>query len=262
MDSRIAPKVDFFKKMKEITKKSHPTIRRDNTGVGATLEYLLGIRENNKDEHDFIDSGKFKGIRFELKGKRTTSSTPVSLKTKSPHGGMTNQELLEKYGYKDTHGKPRKNLKTVLHPNYGTGPQNRNWKSEREGNKFHLFRKGDGRVSWYELDKVGLEKLENLITVEANRVYKDCSCNNERIHKNGKHEYFTYKKATIFLNMKWEKLYEMIDSNKMVFEFRLHKKLDGSNEEDHDPKHDRGNVFRVPLKNLELMYESKQEFIF
>jgi len=101
-----------------------------------------------------------------------------------------------------------------------------------------------------------------LVVVEADRSFQKCSCKNKNRHTNGKHEIFRYKKATLFFKMSKKKLYDLIDSNKMVFEFRLHKPLGKPSKDDHDPKHDRGSVFRVSLKNLESMYKSKQEIIF
>lgn len=262
MSVREPSKIDFITMMNKITEEFHPTIRRGNTGVGATLEYRLGILENNRKEHDFIDTGKFAGIKFELKGKRKGTSSRVSLKTKSPHGGMTNQELLEKYGYKDLFGKPHKNLNTILHPNFGRGPKNKDWRTERKRNKLYLIRREDGPVAWYDLRKVGLEKLQNLIIVEADRIYKNCSCGKDKLHKDGKHEFFRYRKAILFFDMNWKKMYDLIDDNKLIFEFRLHKPLDKPADDDDDPKHDRGNVFRSSLKNIEFMYRLKQEIIF
>src|SRR5690606_31548993 len=54
----------------------YPTVRSGSTGVGATLEHLCGIKENNSKEADLL------GV--ELKGKRTERDCRLTLVTKAP----------------------------------------------------------------------------------------------------------------------------------------------------------------------------------
>jgi hypothetical protein len=256
-------KIDFFKEFNRIKCKSIPTRRRDNTGIGATLEYHLGIIENNVPIGDFIDTNKYNEKHFELKAKREHSSSRISLKTKSPTGGMNNQQLLDKYGYKDTNGKNRLNLKVNMKIGaFGKGKQTKFWKLERNGNILYIIHKTDGKVSSYNIDKVGLfEKAQNLVLVTAESKYQLCNCENDKLHKDGKHESFNFKKAEFFFNLKKESIIELLDNGKLVFEFRLHKQLDGEGENDEDPKHDRGNVFRISKNKLGDLYETKLEFV-
>ena len=72
--------------------------RKGNTGVGYTLETLLGIKENNLKTSDFE--------KIELKSQRKNVSNKITLFTfnravwKIPQKG-----LIEKYGYVDTNGR-------------------------------------------------------------------------------------------------------------------------------------------------------------
>ena len=135
------PKINFFKKIREISAGGFiPSITGDhNKAVGMTLEDKLGIFENNRHEHDFIDSTKYKGKRFELKGKRKKSSAKISLITKSPTGGLTNQQLLEKIGKKN---KERNSLKTTLRMVYGKGKINKKMRLERTRNTLYNIHNG------------------------------------------------------------------------------------------------------------------------
>jgi len=249
------PKINFFKKIREISAGGFiPSITGDhNKAVGMTLEDKLGIFENNRHEHDFIDSTKYKGKRFELKGKRKKSSAKISLITKSPTGGLTNQQLLEKIGKKN---KERNSLKTTLRMVYGKGKINKKMRLERTRNTLYIIHNGK-KLSKYNLKKIGFKKkLQNLIVVEAETEKRSCKCGKRQLHdENNKHEFFHYNKIYLCLNFLENKIFEVLDSSKLTLDLRLHR-TDSSekNSEDKDPTHDRGNAFRIGINNLVEIY--------
>ena len=67
------------------------THRSGNTGIGKTLEDLLGIEENNYQEPDFGE--------YELKASRSNSNSMLTLFTKSPLPKGANTRLRLMYGY-------------------------------------------------------------------------------------------------------------------------------------------------------------------
>ena len=67
------------------------THRAHDTGIGKTLEDLLGIKENNLRLPDIGE--------VELKAKRIDSSSMLTLATKSPEPKGVNKVLFEKYKY-------------------------------------------------------------------------------------------------------------------------------------------------------------------
>lgn len=67
------------------------THRSGPTGVGKTLEDLLGIPENNLDQPDFGD--------YELKSCRIDSQSMLTMFTRAPQPARANTYLREKYGY-------------------------------------------------------------------------------------------------------------------------------------------------------------------
>lgn len=68
--------------------------RRSNTGIGYTLETLLGIKENNI---KLPDLGK-----IELKAKRKNVPTLVTMFTfNSGVWKIHQKDVIKKYGYKD-----------------------------------------------------------------------------------------------------------------------------------------------------------------
>ena len=67
------------------------THRSGPTGIGKTLEDLLGIEENNFDAPDFGE--------YELKSCRINSGSMLTMFTLSPQPRGANTELRLKYGY-------------------------------------------------------------------------------------------------------------------------------------------------------------------
>lgn len=83
--------------LREIKEKGFvKTHRAHDTGVGKTLEDLLGIKENNLRLPDIGE--------VELKAKRIDSGSMLTLATKSPEPKGVNKLLFDKYKYIDEGG--------------------------------------------------------------------------------------------------------------------------------------------------------------
>ncbi len=82
------------------------THRAGNTGVGKTLEDLLGITENNI-------PGTNAGM-IELKSARKNATSMITLFTKSPLPKRANSVLLARFGYASARGNNRKELHTTV----------------------------------------------------------------------------------------------------------------------------------------------------
>lgn len=252
-----------------------PSKRRDNTGIGYTLEWWLGIKENNYSESDFIDNNRYKGAHFELKSQRYERFDPrkekprsknqhlVSLVTQAPHGDMTNKELLTKFGYSDESGRKRKNL-------YATISATKSIKSKHEfvakmkikRQQDRLFLLVDNKqVAYVDLNKI-LGKLENLIIVRANSELRPCTCNDVHVHQDGYHEYFQYTTARVLTAFSKEKFYKSIDEGKTKYDLRMHEpegKISGN--EGYDTKHDHGTGFRTKFENVSEFYDKIDDII-
>lgn len=84
-----------------------PTHRSGPTGIGKTLEDLLGIPENNLDEPDFGD--------YELKSCRKNSNSMLTLFTKTPMPNGAASHLREEFGYSsDAYDNDEKVLHSTL----------------------------------------------------------------------------------------------------------------------------------------------------
>lgn len=102
---------DFIREYKRIINmgwiKAH---RSGPTGIGKTLEDLLGIKENNLDMPDFGE--------YELKSCRIDSNSMLTMFTKSPQPRKSNTYLRLKYGYSsDTYFSDEKVIHSTLSAN-------------------------------------------------------------------------------------------------------------------------------------------------
>ncbi|MHC1588249.1 MAG: MvaI/BcnI family restriction endonuclease [Methermicoccaceae archaeon] len=95
------------KRLKEIKDMGYVrTHRAGDTGIGKTLEDLLGIHENNIPGPD--------AQQIELKAARKGSKSMITLFTKSPMPKNANPLLLRRYGYPSARGNRRKELHTTV----------------------------------------------------------------------------------------------------------------------------------------------------
>ncbi|MCW4045877.1 MAG: MvaI/BcnI family restriction endonuclease [Candidatus Bathyarchaeota archaeon] len=84
---------EFVERIKQIKERGFvESCRSGDTGIGKTLEDLLGIAENNIAGPDF-------GV-YELKSGRKDSLSMLTLFTKAPMPKGANKSLLEAFGYK------------------------------------------------------------------------------------------------------------------------------------------------------------------
>jgi len=247
-----------------------PALRKDNTGIGFTLETLLGIRENNYSKGDFIDTNVYKGTLFELKSQRyrkhdsrnekpdSKNTHLISLVTQAPHGGMSNKKLLLNFGYKDTKGRKRKNLyATISATNFIKSKQKFVAKMKIKRRDDRLYLTVDGKsVAHVDLDKI-LGKLENLLVVRADSVWKKCKCKETDLHKNGYHEYFHFNTPCIFTGFSKTRFYRSIDEGKTKYDLRMHEPSDdATGDEGYDTQHDHGTGFRTKFENISCFYDN------
>src|SRR3990167_613013 len=150
--------------------------RLHNTGIGKTLEDYLGITENNIALPDF-------GV-MELKSQRACTASMMTLFTKKPEG-ITNAEILKKFGYPD----PEYPQHKILHQTITNGKKNArgfNCKVDEKQGKL-LILKNKTVLGYYGLDFLRVkaaQKIGNgLILVFAES------------KKEKGHEYFHYTEA-------------------------------------------------------------------
>lgn len=175
---------EFLQRIKQIKEMGFVESNRSgDTGIGKTLEDLLGISENNIAGPDFDI--------YELKSGRKDSSSMLTLFTKAPMPKGANKALLEAFGYKQ---RTKRNSEQLQVTDYTTAQILEKECSVRE-KELHVT------VDSKSINSVGL-KLE----IRDNKIYID---NNKNVV--AFYEENTLQKA---FEKKYNKLILVLASNK------------------------------------------------
>lgn len=122
---------EFCIKLKEIKQKGFiKTHRRGPTGIGKTLEDLLGIEENNVPGPNVA--------MLELKSVRKDSNSMLTLFTKNPSPRGANRRLLDEFGYEDEKGRGIIIHTTVNEAGFNTLRGEKGFKMETKEDRLEL----------------------------------------------------------------------------------------------------------------------------
>ena len=210
--------------------------RRGNTGVGHTMEGLLGYGENNVALPDW-------GL-LEIKTTRRDSSTPITLFSKSPKlvPGLSKKVFVEKHGYWDDK-RQRQALYTTLN---AISENSLGWKMvvDRGANTI-LFKHHREIVASQDpqsLKEKMAEKVSNLVLIIADR------------KREGKDEYFQYNEAYLLAGAEHERLLDIIEAGDLTFDWRMHLKESGT-------VRDHGPGYRMLESKLPNLYSHKERLV-
>lgn len=254
---------EFLAKMEEIKRKGFvKTHRSGTTGIGKTLEDLLGIQENNVQGPDFAT--------YELKSARKNAASMITLFTKTPQPKGVIGTLLRTYGYAPRH-KPSdaedevveqptlakflglseishrpKSDERILHSTLDAiKPNSMGFKIDLEGKVIHVSNKKS--IECYYTEPYVREAFEKkysdrLIVVEAE-------------HKGfKKDEQFWFSTVKLYIGFSFKKFYELIADGTIKLDLRIGQYPDGRS-------HDHGTGFRAYPRNLEECFNKVETVV-
>lgn len=204
------------------------SLRSHNTGVGHTLERLLGLTENNI---SLPDLGK-----LELKSQRRESVSLITLFTKKPDD-VLNSGLLEKFGYP----RPKDGLR-VLHQTIITRHTNKqNFKLKDTGNKLVILKNREYVFSYSKdrLRKLFDKKFGKGVLLVLAISQKDA---------HGK-ESFHYQEAYILKEGNFQKFIK-----NLFYDIRIGRYPNGK-------PHDHGSAFRLRKTDLPNVFRIYRKLI-
>lgn len=212
------------------------THRTGPTGIGKTLEDLLGIPENNIDEPDFGD--------YELKACRIDSQSMLTMFTRAPQPAKANTYLREKYGYSSS---VYKNNEKVLHctltaarfvPIANTG---RSLKIVCDDKKISI-------ASNIEIENVFWDK--NYLRVAFERKYKNKFVYAKaKSRGNGSREEFFFVEAYEVSGFSYDTFIYLLEKGKIFIDLRIGQYHDGRT-------HDHGTGFRIRESDQYLLFKT------
>lgn len=240
---------EFQRKIAQIKEMGYvQTHRKGDTGIGKTLEDLLGITENNIAGPDFAT--------YELKAGRKESVSMLTLFTKAPLPASANKRLLEVFGYAQR--KVPRDYKQISLTGKGVDES----KIPVEDKELHVT------VDALKANSVGLklgvkEKklfIENDKGVEA---YWDNSTLREAFEKKyhklvyvladhrteGGKEHFWFNEVMLLDGFSFERFSELVVEGKLKVDIRIGHYPDGR-------LHDHGTGFRILPKYLPQCFKT------
>ncbi|MBL7198043.1 MAG: glycosyl hydrolase [Candidatus Omnitrophica bacterium] len=228
----------LIRKILEIKRRGFiKTHRIDDTGIGKTLEDLLGIKENN---FRVPDVGE-----IELKAKRIDSQSMLTIATKAPKPRGVNKVLFKNYKYKD------KNGSYCLHSTvYGSRYNPRGFKLILERDRLILKNKKNIEAYWpiSIFGNVLKSKSDKILLVFAET----------KGERKTKSEQFRFIGAYLLSDLSINKFKNAIKNNKLKVDIRIgiyrSGKLKGK-------YHDHGTGFRINKRDFPYLYDDYKRLI-
>lgn len=233
---------DFIREYKKIVEMGWiRTHRAGPTGIGKTLEDLLGIQENNIDGPDFGD--------YELKSSRLNSNSMLTMFTKSPKPPKSNTYLRTKYGYASN---AYNNKEVVLH---ATLSAERFTPIAQTGHSLKIA---------CDDDKISIESetgIENVFWthIELKRAFEN-KYRNKFVYAKaesqgiGDKEVFHFIEAYEVSDFNYESMIELLKKGRIYIDLRIGQYKDGRT-------HDHGTGFRIKETDQPLLFHNNKKIV-
>jgi hypothetical protein len=226
------------KKLKGIEKQGFiKTHRTGDTGIGKTLEDLLGIRENNIPLHDISNVA-------ELKAYRKSAKSMLTLFTLEPlpKGGDRDRFLLDNFGYSKRDNQRSKELHSTLScKRYN----NQELRLLVEKDKIRVQGKGRRLNIYWDMKSIEnkfRDKLPALVYVLADtKVVSGV-------------EYFHFNEAYLLSGLDFKSFKRLVKKDEIVVDFRMYYRPNGS-------VRNHGTGFRVKINKLYHAFRIKKKLI-
>ena len=224
----------LMKKLSKIKQMGYVvSLRRGNTGIGYTLETLLGVKENNLKIPDFGD--------IEIKSQRDRVSNRVTMFTFNRGVWKIKQsELIERYGYVDTKGRPS------LYCTVDSKPNNQGLHLKVEEETVRLYHVDNTLVAeWLGKGLIDTfrKKMSALVIVHAAT----------RLNSNQKEE-FWFNEAYFLTHPDQDNFLDLIKKDIVIVDVRMHLKESGS-------VRNHGTGFRIEEKFLNLCFGNREKIV-
>jgi len=248
-------KIAQIKEMKFV-----PSHRVGDTGIGKTLEDLLGITENNISSADL---GK-----YEIKAARKNTSSMLTLFTKAPQPSSANSELLEKCGYPTRKTSGNFSLRNYSQ-NTLTAHQTFNLRGEDLPGEKELHSTVDAISTNPQGLKLGIrdnrlyiDNPKKVLAYYDNIALKECfeKKYNSLLYVLAEHygtrakEYFWFNEAYLLDGFSFERFSELILEGKLKVDIRIGHYSNGK-------LHDHGTGFRIMPKYLPQCFRTRNKIL-
>jgi len=231
--------LELIEKLKAIKEMGYvKTHRTGTTGVGKTLEDLLGIVENNVPGPN--------AEMIELKSARKNVGSMLTLFTKSPLPRKANSVLLQRYGYESARGNKRKELHTTVNATgYNQLKGIPGFKIEIHEDRIDLVDVQNEILGYWDKETLKTyfeRKLPKLLYVKAEAKGR------------GSDEEFWFNEAWLLSGFNFNNFLNLLREGTILVDIRIGQYPDGR-------PHDHGTGFRVFPDKLDLCFEHRERIM-
>lgn len=217
-----------------------PSHRLNNTGIGKTFEDLIGVKENNIQNVDFMDL-------IEIKSKRDLSESMLTLFTKSPeHPPNSNSYLKETYGLLDVEYNLKKLHTTISATGFNTLGTDVGFKLECNDDDKRIYILVKDQITdkiieknvyytYDKLDEIINSKCKNIAYVSAESKIIDGI------------EYFKFTGVKLLTGFTFEKFLSCVKKGTIKYDIRIGSYKSGKL---YGKVHDHGSGFRVKKSEI------------
>jgi len=239
LEKTIITYPELIHKLRAIKEKGYiKTHRKGQTGIGKTLEDLLGIKENNVPGPN--------AAMIELKSTRKNVSSMVTLFTKQPQPRGANIMLLERFGYMSARENDRKELHTTVNAQLFNQLKGKpGFKINIKVNRIELVNINNEVLGYWNKETLKgcfETKLPKLLFVKAETRGK------------GVNEEFWYNEAWLLSGFVFDRFIEALKQRIILVDIRIGQFPDGRT-------HDHGTGFRIFPDKLDLCFEYREKII-
>lgn len=229
----------LINKLREIKKMGFvKTHRLGQTGIGKTLEDLLGIKENNIPGPN--------GKMIELKSARKDAKSMLTLFTKSPLPKKANSVLLQKFGYESRRGNKRKELHTTLSAtSYNKLKGKQGLKLDIKEDRIIIVDGQRNELGYWDRETLRSSferKLPKLLYVKAEAKGK------------GLNEEFWFNEVWVLSGFDFDNFLGLLKKGTILVDVRIGQYPDGK-------PHDHGTGFRVFPNKLDMCFKQRERII-
>ena len=230
---------ELVRRLKEIKELGYvKTHRTGTTGIGKTLEDLLGIKENNIPGPN--------AAMIELKSARKNATSMLTLFTKSPLPPRANSVLLQIYGYESSKENKRKELHTTVNAlGYNKLKGEHGFKINTEEYRVCLVNPQNEILGYWDketLKKSFERKLPKLLYVKA------------ETKEYGSDEMFWFNNAWLLSGFNFNNFINLLRKGIILVDIRIGQYPDGRS-------HDHGTGFRVFPDQLDLCFQHREKIM-
>ncbi|MDR0197424.1 MAG: MvaI/BcnI family restriction endonuclease [Oscillospiraceae bacterium] len=221
------------------------THRPGPTGIGKTVEDLLGIPENNFNEPDFGE--------YELKSARTDSRSMLTIFTLAPKPAKSNTKLRLKYGYSSSaYDNDEKVLHSTLNAVKFTPIVDTRYKLKIKLKDKRIYIISDTEAEDIYWDRESIRKAFNK-KYKNKFVYVKADSRGS-----GKNEEFKYLSAEAVSGFDYDSLISLLEQGKIYVDLRIGQYHSGKNK---GKTHDHGTGFRIRERDQPLLFKNRETIV-